>query len=72
MCRSEGGDLFNTYIVSPLEQARDNGDANVLTQTLASTFWTSKMDIAVKRQNTAKQMRACYAWRNFEYPSQLS
>jgi hypothetical protein len=68
----KGGDAFNTYTVSPLEQARDAADANGLTQRLLATFSASNMEVAVKRQNTARHMRACYAWRKFAFPPELS
>lgn len=68
----KNGDAFNTYTVSPLEQARDANDANMLTQRLLATFLGSNMDVAVKRQNTARHMHACYAWRKFTFPSELS
>jgi len=64
----KGGDVFNTYTVSPLEQARSVADANWLAGTLLSTFSGSRMDVAVKRQNTKSHLRACYEWRNFGFP----
>jgi hypothetical protein len=66
------GDTFQTYTVSPLEQARDKEDANQMTRTLFSTFVGSSMDVAVKRQNTMAHMRACYAGRNLEYPQEFA
>lgn len=68
----KGGDTFYTYTVSPLEQARDEDDANVLTRNLLKTFSSSNMEVAVKRQNTADHMRACYGWRKFNFPEDLS
>jgi len=68
----KGGDAFNTYTVSPLEQARNEDDANALTRRLLATFSVSSMDVAVKRQNTARHMRACYKWRKFTFPTELS
>jgi hypothetical protein len=68
----KGGDSFSTYTVSPLEQARDQADADLLTRSLLATFSGNHMDIAVKRQNTARHMRACYSWRKFHPPAELS
>lgn len=68
----KGGDTFDTYTVSPLEQARDEADAGVQTRTLLSTFSSSTVDVAVKRQNTVKHLHACYTWRNFKFPADLS
>jgi len=68
----KGGNTFNTYTVSPLEQAGGEADAIVLTRTLLGTFSGSGMDIAIKRQNTARHMRDCYAWRNFNFPAEFS
>lgn len=68
----KGGDTFNTYTVSPLEQACSEGDACVLAQSLLATFSNSNVDVAVKRQNTSKHMRACYEWRRFNFPADLS
>lgn len=67
-----GGDTFNTYTVSPLEQARDGDDANVLARNLLATFSNSNVEVAVKRQNTSKHLRACYAWRGFNFPADLT
>jgi hypothetical protein len=50
--------VFNTDTVSLIEEARDNLDANVLTRSLLATFERGAMDVAVKRQNTARQPRA--------------
>jgi hypothetical protein len=68
----KGGDAFGTYTVSPLEQARGEDDAGVLARSLLSTFVGATVDVAVKRQNTSKHIRACYAWRAFSFPSELS
>jgi hypothetical protein len=68
----KGGDTFNTYTVSPLEQARGENDASVLARSLIATFSNSNVDVAVKRQNTSRHMRACYAWRKFDFPVDLS
>jgi hypothetical protein len=68
----KGGDTFSTYTVSPLEQARDEDDANLLTRSLLETFSSANIDVAVKRQNTVRHLRACYAWRNFNFPVELS
>lgn len=67
----KGGDIFNTYTVSPLEQAQNEADANALTRSLLGTFSGPSMDVAVKRQNTTRHMRACFAWRNFSFPEDL-
>jgi hypothetical protein len=67
----KSGGVFNTYTVSPLEQARDLAHADQLTRTLLGTFAGARMDIALKRQNTARHMRACYEWRKFRFPSDL-
>ena len=68
----KGGNSFNTYTVSPLEQARGESDAGVLARNLLATFPNSNVDIAVKRQNTMRHLRACYAWRRFNFPEDLS
>jgi len=68
----KGGDMFDTYTVSPLEQARGGDDAGMIARSLLSTFSNSSVDVAVKRQNTLKHMRACYAWRKFSFPTDLS
>jgi hypothetical protein len=68
----KGGDTFGTYTVSPLEQARDEDDANMLARSLLGTFSSANIDVAVKRQNTARHLRACYARRDFTLPVELS
>ena len=68
----KSGDTFNTYTVSPLEQARDEADANALSKSLLGTFYGSSIDVAVKRQNTKRHLRACYAWRQYRFPDELS
>jgi len=68
----KGGDTFNTYTVSPLEQARGEEDANRQTRTLLGTFSSSSMGVAIKRQNTARHLRACYEYRNFKFPADMS
>jgi hypothetical protein len=68
----KGGDTFSTYTVSPLEQAHGEDDAGVLARSLLSTFSGTNVDVAIKRQNTGKHMRACYAWRKFNFPTDLS
>ena len=68
----KGGDTFSTYTASPLEQARNENDANVLSQNLLATFSGTNTSIAVKRQNTERHLRACYAWRKFNFPEDLS
>lgn len=67
----KGGNTFNTYTVSPLEQAGGEEDAGVQTRNLLATFSDLSVDVAVKRQNTAKHMSACYAWRRFKFPADL-
>lgn len=67
----KGGDTFNTYTLSPLEQARDVNDAGLITNNLLATFSNPSIDVAVKRQNTIRHMRACYQLRGFEPSSQL-
>jgi hypothetical protein len=68
----KNGDRFNTYTVSPLAHARDTDDANLLTRSLLGTFSGSNIDIAIKRQNTMRHIRACYASRQFDIPAELS
>jgi hypothetical protein len=68
----KGGDTFSTYTISPLEQARDEEDANMLTRSLLGTFSSANIDVAIKRQNTVRHLRECYAWRNFNCPVELS
>lgn len=67
----KGGDMLNTYTLSPLEQARDMNDANLLTANLLATFTSRAIDVAVKRQNTIRHMRACYQGRGLPYSDQL-
>jgi hypothetical protein len=68
---SGGGDTFNTFTVSPLEQARDQDDADLLTRSLLASFSNPNLDVAIKRQNTVNHIRACYAWRNFTFPAEF-
>jgi hypothetical protein len=70
----KGGDAFGTYTVSPLEQARDQNEANALTKRLLESFSGSDADVsvAVKRQNTARHICACYEWRSFKLAAELS
>jgi hypothetical protein len=68
----KSGDTFSTYTVSPLMQARGPDDANSLTSNLLRTFSTQNMDVAIKRQNSARHLRACYAWRGQNAPPELS
>ena len=68
----KSGDSFNTYTVSPLEQAGGEDDAKMLVRTLLGTFSGSNLDVAVKLQNTVRHLRACYAWRKFALPEELS
>jgi hypothetical protein len=67
----KGGDMFNTYTVSPLEQARNESDAWMLTQRLLTAISGSKMDVAIKRQNTVRHLHACYKWRNLTPPQEI-
>ncbi|MCC8951114.1 hypothetical protein H8A97_40205 [Bradyrhizobium sp. Arg62] len=67
----KGGDTFPTFTVSPLEQARGQDDANALTQTLLHTFSSPQVEVAIKRQNTIRHVRACYEWRGLEIPQDL-
>jgi hypothetical protein len=67
----KGGYTLNTYTLSPLEQAKDVNDAEKLTQRLLATFTGSTIDIAVKRQNTVRHLRACYELRHFQASPQL-
>ena len=67
----KGGEVFSTYTISPLEQAADVNDANYLLRNLVQTFSTETIDVAVKRQNTLRHLRACYSWRNFQLPAEL-
>jgi len=64
----KGGDVFNTYTVSPLEQAHSEAEASWLAGTLLATFSGSSMGVAVKRQNTTNHLRACFEWRGFRFP----
>jgi hypothetical protein len=68
----KGGDTFTTYTLSPLEQARDFNDAELITHNLLATFSIQSVDVAVKRQNTIRHMCACYRARGFEPSSQLT
>jgi class 3 adenylate cyclase len=67
----KGGDTFNTFTVSPLEQAGGVEDANALTRNLLRTFVGAKIDVAIKLQNTSRHLEACYEWRGFKAPSGL-
>jgi hypothetical protein len=68
----KGGDTLNTYTLSSLEQARDVTDADHLVRNLLQTFSGTTIDIAVKRQNAMRHLRACYEWRNFRLPLRLT
>jgi hypothetical protein len=68
----KGGNLFHTYTVSPFEQAHNQEDADGLALSLLSSMKGSRMDIAIKRQNTARHLAACYEWRNFKAPISLA
>jgi hypothetical protein len=35
------------------------------------TFTGTSIDVAIKRQNTMRQIRACYGWRKVELPIEL-
>jgi hypothetical protein len=67
----KGGDTFETYTVSPLEQAWGAADADIITRALLGTFSGSSVDVALKRQNTIRHMKSCYAWRKFPIPQML-
>jgi hypothetical protein len=64
----KGGDVFDTYTVSPLEQAASETEANWLASKLLSTFSGSSVAVAVKRQNTMDHLDACYEWRKWKSP----
>jgi hypothetical protein len=68
----KSGDTFSTFTVSPIARVRSENDAHVLTQRLLGTFSSRRMDVAIKRQNTIRHMRACYAARKFSIPAELS
>lgn len=67
----KGGDTFETYTVSPLEQSWSAADADIITRALLGTFSGNSVDVAVKRQNTIRHMKSCYAWRKFPIPQML-
>jgi hypothetical protein len=67
----KGGDTLNTFTLSPLEQASSANDAEILTSNLLATFSGQTIDVAVKRQNTIRHIRACYQWRGFAPSPQL-
>jgi len=67
----KGGDTLDTYTLSPLEQAKNGDDAEGLTANLLATFTGPSIDVAVKRQNTIRHIRACYQWRQFAPSAQL-
>ncbi|MGH8280086.1 MAG: hypothetical protein ACRETQ_11075 [Gammaproteobacteria bacterium] len=68
----KGGGTFNTYTVSPLEQTRNENDANDLAEKLIGTFCNFPVNVAIKRQNTLKHLQACYKWRNYHFSDELS
>ena len=68
----KSGDTFNTFTVSPIAKVRSADDAHALTRRLLETFSSRRMDVAIKRQNTIRHMRACYASRKFSIPAELS
>lgn len=63
------GKRFETYTVSPLEQAASEKDSQSLARTLLGTFSSSNLEVAIKKQNTAAHLVACFAWRNHKLPS---
>jgi hypothetical protein len=67
----KGGDTFATYTLSPLEQARNFDDAEVITKNLLGTFSSRSVDVAIKRQNTIRHLCACYENRRFPLSAQL-
>jgi hypothetical protein len=67
----KAGDAFESYTVSPIVQAKDIQDAETLTGALLNTFEPPSVDIAVKKQNTIKHLRACYKWRGWRFPKNL-
>jgi hypothetical protein len=68
----KSGDVFRTYTVSPLEQAHNEHDAHVLVRNLLTVFSESRIDVAVKRQNTSRHLCECYKCRNLALPPELT
>lgn len=67
----KGGDAFESYTVSPIVRATDIHDGEALTAAILNTFQPQSVDVAVKKQNTIKHLRACYVWRGWEFPKYL-
>jgi len=67
----KGGAVFDSYTVSPIVQASDVQDAEALTAALLNTFQPPTIEVALKKQNTIKHLRACYEWRGWEFPKDL-
>lgn len=67
----KNGDEFQSYTVSPIVQAGDVRDAIDLTIKILGTFKSNNLEVAIKKQNTIKHLQACYAWRNWEFPTEL-
>ena len=67
----KAGEAFESYTVSPILQARDPQDAEALTTAILNTFQPHSIDIAIKKQNTIKHLRACYEWRGWNFPKSL-
>ena len=65
----KGGASLRTYTASPLVQAVNEQDAEVISATLLATFKGASVDVAVKRQNTAHHLRSCFHWRKWKPPS---
>jgi hypothetical protein len=64
----KSGDVFETYTISPLEQAKSLPDAMLLSTNLLDTFDSSAIDVAIKRQNTARHLEECLKWRGITPP----
>lgn len=67
----KGGASFYTYTLSPLVQAVDQKDAEMISMALLSTFRGSGVAIAVKRQNTIRHLQSCFLWRKWTAPPDL-
>jgi hypothetical protein len=68
----KGGASLHTYTVSPLVQAVDENDAEVISTILLASFRGSSLDIAIKRQNTVRHLRSCFLWRKWSPPPGIS
>ena len=67
----KNGGEFQSYTVSPIVQSHDVRDAKDLTIKILDTFKSNNLEVAIKKQNTIKHLQACYAWRNWEFPTEL-